>query len=131
MIRRLRDAVLRRIARVVLQRRVPADLSAGDVCSVASGGDGYGVVKVLAVESETVHVRVYKEKYGWRPERIETAALSLGSIHDPDGFGIGHLPLSRPEFGGWEPVRINREKVADEELEGYRMWQESGGGVWQ
>jgi hypothetical protein len=99
------------------------------VCSVESGGGTYGVVKVLAVDANAVHVRLYKEKFGWRPERIGTASLTLGSMHEADGFGIGHLPLARADFGGWKPVRMHCEELSDEELEGYHVWQEMGGGV--
>jgi hypothetical protein len=134
MLRQLRDALLRPIARAALRRQIPADLAAGDVCSVESGSRSYGVVKVLAVDANAVHIRLYKQKFGWGPERIETAALTLGSItlgstDDGDGFGIGHLPLARTDFGGWKPVRIHREKVSEEELEGYYVWQEMGGSV--
>jgi hypothetical protein len=111
------------------RKRVPSDLAAGDVCSVEAGESRYGIVKVLATDPDTVHVRVYKEKFGWRPERVDTGGLSLGTMHD-DEFGIGHLPLSRAGFGAWTPVRIHREPVSEDELEGFRLWQEARGGVW-
>jgi hypothetical protein len=56
--------------------------------------------------------------------------LSLGTVHDEDGFGIGHLPLSARNFAHWEPMIIGHEEVSPEELEGYNLWKESGGGVW-
>ena len=111
--------------------RYPPSLAPGDVCSVLNGDGGYSVVKVLARDPGVVHLRVYKERFGWRPARIDTESLSLGTIHDEDGFGIGHLPLSEGEFGLWEPIVTHRESVSDEELGGYEMWKESGGGVWQ
>jgi hypothetical protein len=114
------------------RRQLPPTLAAGDVCSVRSGSQGkYAIAKVLVRDPAIVHVRVYKEWFPSRPQRIETAALSLGSIHDPDGFGMGHLPLSEGAFGLWEPIVIHREPVTEDELDGYQIWKESRGGVWE
>ena len=66
----------------------------GDVCSIKSE-DHFAVVKVLSKSDDVFRVRVYKEKLPTRPASIEMRALSLGSINDPDGFGVDHLPLSR------------------------------------
>jgi hypothetical protein len=47
-----------------------------------------------------------QRKFAIRPQSVEMGALSLGSINDPDGFGVGHLPLSRGTFGSWAPGQI-------------------------
>jgi hypothetical protein len=84
----------------------------------------------LLAESDFVDVRSYREKFHERPTDKNSAQLSLGSINDPGGFGIGHLPLSLATFSSWIPVLIRNEPVADDELEGFRAWQEYQGGVW-
>jgi hypothetical protein len=122
--------VFQTIARWRLALRLPADLRAGDVCSIPGEGGTHKIVKVLAVDRRAVHIRVYKNRFPRRPFRVNTAALELGSIHDSDGFGFGHLPLSRAMFGGWSPARIQREQVDEQELDGYRAWQELNGGLW-
>ena len=38
------------------------------------------------------------------------------------------MPLTHAAFASWEPVAMRREAVIEEELEGYRMWQEAKGG---
>src|SRR5438034_3146824 len=125
-------ALFRRFALVQGRRQLPPSLAAGDVCSVRSGdGTTYSIAKVLARDPGIIHVRVYKEKFKWRPDRADTTHLSLGTIHDSDGVGVGHLPLSEGEFGLWEPIIIRREEVSVEELDGYDIWKESRGGVWQ
>jgi len=86
-------------------------------------------VKLLARDEGICHVRVYKQKFGSRPERVDPSKLSLGTIHDKDGFGMGHLPLSDEAFRAWQPVLISKTLVTSEELEGYRMWKEASGGV--
>ena len=102
-------------------------LSAGDICSIRSE-DQFSVAKILAMSRDAVHVRLYKEKFRERPTSVST--LSLGRIDDPDGFGVGHLPLSLGTFGSWLPVRFQNEPVTDDELVWVREWEKSGGGVW-
>ena len=109
-------------------RQLPSSLAAGDLCSVVSDDETFGVVKVLAVDPDGFHVRIYREKFQWRPLQARSSDLSLGSVNDPQGFGMGHLPLSRAAFGAWQPVFICREALVAEELDGYRMWQDASGG---
>ena len=97
------------------------NLAPGDVCSIKSE-DGFSVAKVLAKSSNVVHVRIYKEKFAIRPDSVGTSALSLGSIHDPDGFGVGHIPLSCATFGSWLPAKFRSEPVTDDEFIWVTEW---------
>jgi len=92
---------------------------------------GFGILKVLRVEDDVVHIRVYKNKYEKVPARVDTATLTLGTIHDKDGFGIGHQPTKLATFVSWEPQFLQHSLVEPEELEGYDYWKEAGGGVWE
>ena len=99
------------------------EFTPGQVFSGNWDDDGtYRVAKVLATDEQAVHVRVYKERFPQRPTAVDLERLTLGSIDDSDGFGVGHLPLSRDEFALWEPSLITTVGVDEEELEGYRMW---------
>ena len=128
--RRFGKNIARRLIQKFENYRLPDGLSEGDICSIESGSGGFGIVKILALEPGTVHIRLYKEKFATRPDCIDATGLSLGTIHGGDGFGIGHLPLSARNFAQWEPMIIGHEEVSPEELEGYNLWKESGGGVW-
>ena len=89
---------------------------------VRSGeGNRKGVAKVLAVDKNAVHVRLYKESFAEVPRQINMAVLT---------WGLGHIPIARATFASWQPVVIQHEPVADDELDGYRMWEEASGGVW-
>jgi hypothetical protein len=101
----------------------------GGVYSVESGDGDFGVVKVLVVDDKGVHLRVYKNKYPTRPTAVDLKTLSLGSLNDPDGFGMGHLPLSREGFAEWKPALITKDEVRKDELDGYEMWKEAGAEV--
>lgn len=121
--------VLKALAQWWLIRKLPSNLHDGDICSVVSGEDGYKIVKVLRVDESIIHIALYKNRYSQRPVEIDERILTFGKMGDSDGFGIGHLPLSRGSFAAWFPVRIQHSQVTDEELEGYRIWHESEGGV--
>jgi hypothetical protein len=90
---------------------------------------GYKVAKILVVERGAVHIRLYKNVFSERPRSVDESKLALGSIHDPDGFGIGHLPLTKKTFNSWGPILISRTSVSAEELEGYEEWKKSKGGL--
>ena len=95
-------------------------------------GDVYSIAKVLKLEPEIAHVRIYKQHFQGRPRSIDISALTLGSIHDEDGFGMGHLPLRLQTFKDREPVFLTYSEVVPEELQGYQLWKESSdGGVWE
>jgi hypothetical protein len=97
----------------------------GDIFSVDDGEGRIGIVKVLVVEPEVIHLRIYKNKFSNRPKTIEIKELSLGRLGDKDGFGIGHIPMDIDGFKNWKPEWITSSKVTKEELEGYNIWKES------
>ena len=101
---------------------------AGEIYSVRDE-HGYRVAKALVVEPGAVHIRLYKNIFSERPHSVDASKLSLGSIYDPDGFGMGHLPLTKKVFDSWEPILISRAPVSAEELEGYEEWKKSKGGL--
>ena len=102
----------------------------GGIYSV-SDGDGFAIVKILAldVDPDMVSVRIYRERFETRPPSIDPRELTLGGIDDPEGFGIGHIPVAPRDFALWFPVHHVTEPVSEDELDGYRMWKESGAGA--
>ena len=109
----------------------PSELFEGGYYSIIDG-DTYSIAKVLKLEQEIVHVRIYKQHFPQRPRSIDPAALTLGTIHDKDGFGMGHLPLRLATFLASGPMFLTHAEVTSQELEGYNVWKESaGGGVWE
>ena len=95
------------------------DLSfrAGAVCTVASGNGRFGAIKILCVTAVTIDVAIYKNKYAERPGVLDLSELSLGSVNDTDGFGIGLVTLARDGFLHWEPVVVGFEELTKEEEE--------------
>jgi hypothetical protein len=102
----------------------------GGYYSVDDGEGFYRVAKVLVADSDAVHIRLFKNKFRDRPSSVDLSTLGLGTIHDPDGFGMGHMPLARRSFSAWRPVLMGiEEPVTEEELEGYLMWLDAEGGL--
>ena len=104
---------------------------AGDLVSVVTDDQQFGVVKVLAVDAGGVHARLYVQRWERRPTLEELGELStapFGPEH-ANPFSIGHMPLSHQTFVAWQPILItSRTSVDEDELEGYRMWQEAEAG---
>ena len=102
----------------------------GDLVTVETEEDLFGVAKILEVDNGGVHVRLYVQRFSHRPTPTEIGALSTapnGPGHD-NPISVGHLPLSFGSFSGWEPNFLSAGEVVEDELEGYRMWVEAEGG---
>ena len=103
-------------------------LKAGAIYSVEDGEGAYRVAKILVLDEQGVHVRLFKNTWNERPAQIEISELSLGSVHDGEDVGLGHLPLTKKAFAAWRPILVQSGTVAKDELDGYEMWKEGGGG---
>ena len=110
-------------------KSVSNDWRVGGLYSTADGKGQFSVVKILVLEPNAVHVRIYKQRFSTRPTSIDPASLTLGQLDDKEGFSIGHLPLSKSSFELWQPVFITQQSVSEGELEGYKAWKEAKGGV--
>jgi hypothetical protein len=97
---------------------------AGELYAIP-GEDGHGVAKVLVVDEHAVHVRLYREKFVEPPMGVEESQLSIGRFDDPQGFGVGHVPVSRATWAGWTPVFLGASTVSPDELAGYEIWRDA------
>ena len=105
------------------------DLDAGLAPLLSVRVDGsFGVIKVLRTEGQVVHLRMYSDRWEARPYDIDPWALRLGRADEPVP-GIGHMPITRSAMGPWEPKLERLVMVGPDELEGYRMWRDTHGGV--
>jgi hypothetical protein len=115
----------------VSTRSAPSELFEGAYYSIVDG-ETFSIAKILKLYPEIVHVRIYKQHFSQRPRSIDPAALTLGTIHDKDGFGMSHLPLRLVTFLNSDPIFLTHTEVTPQELEGYNFWKESAdGGVWE
>lgn len=99
-------------------------IKAGSICTIDDGNGKFGIVKVLVINEQEAHVKIYKNSYDDRPSQVDIKTLSLGSFNDKaGGFGIGHVPLEREGFDNWKPISIAYEEVTEDDLVGYEIWK--------
>ena len=99
-------------------------LKTGDICTVQEGNGWFGVVKVLLIDADRIHVKMYQNKFDTRPEMIDPDSLFMGPV-DPEENGItmAHLPYQKSEFNAMKPEVEAYEPVTPEELEAFRIWK--------
>ena len=89
---------------------------------------GYKVAKILRVDRTAVHLRMYSDRWAIPPETLDPWLLRLDR-YEAVVPGIGHIPVSHSSFASLEPAFERLAMVGTAELDGYRQWAESGGGV--
>lgn len=100
----------------------------GGIYSVVSG-KAYQVAKLLKVDERGVHLRLYANAWDQRPAKLNLEDLSLSAPEGEEGGrAIGHMPLARQAFLVMGPHYVTDAPVTEEELDGYRMWEEGKGG---
>jgi hypothetical protein len=110
--------------------RSGADWVEGGLYLVEAEGGGFSVVKILKLEDEGVHVRVYSNRFDVAPGEIDEGSLHVAGVNRDSGVppGVGHLPLATDSFTAWTPRYVKTVSVDVSELDGYRQWKEEGGG---
>lgn len=90
----------------------------------------YSVLKILKLDDRGVHVRLYSNQFQAPPRQIdETTLFMVGVDRKPtETLGMGHAPISKRSFQGWNATFFQQSSVKEEELEGYKMWLEAKGG---
>ena len=109
-----------------------SDIKQGYFYATPREKGGYNVLKVLKTDNEGVHIRLYSNVYPNLPTSLDVTTLYLAGLEEQSeqvDLGIGHLPISFNNFITWHAVPLNQfEAVSEEQLEGYRTWQEAEGG---
>ncbi len=101
---------------------------AGGLYSVIDDQGHYRTAKVVALDADGIHLRLYKNRWERRPKEVAPNSLALGTINDQDGFGVGHLVLTKEDFGSWKPMFLFRADLTPDELAGVKMWRQGAGG---
>ncbi len=104
------------------------EIVVGGLCATKDEDGTYRVTKVLVVDDFAVHIRIYANRFDELPTDVDPSVLNLGGINSDGGFGIGHAPMAKEGFFNDHPQFIKQVPVADEELEGYRLYLEAMGG---
>jgi hypothetical protein len=102
----------------------------GGMYSTPQDDGTYTVIKILKLDDQGVHIRMYSNVFESLPASIDESTLYMAGVdRGPDeALGMGHAPISRQSFATWGAEFIQQSSVSPEELEGYDMWLEAGGG---
>jgi hypothetical protein len=100
----------------------------GGLYSILANTGKYKIVKILVLDEEGVHLRLYQNAFDERPRKINVHELVLGKFGDE--FSAGHLPVTDEVFTRSAPAFIAKTSITEEELEGYYMWRDNDGGYW-
>lgn len=102
----------------------------GGLYSYQNSKGKYQIIKILKVEDQGVHVRMYSNSFDAPPSHIEESSLYMSGMNKKPGeaLGMGHIPVSTDSFRSWKISFIQQSKVTAEELDGYNLWHEAGGG---
>lgn len=97
--------------------------------SFAAGDGRFSIAKILAVDADAIHIRMYGRRFDRRPHSVALDQLVLEPYVPGQALlSFGHLPISRRTFLQWRPRLVDRGlPVSDDELEGYEMWRQQGG----
>lgn len=112
-------------------RQEPVDIVLGGLYSTQKFDGFYGIVKVLAVQDNTVHLCAYKNRYRSRPRRVDPDSLSialstqeLAHLEEvPCYVGLLHIPIALETFRHSDYVYITQTPVTPAEL----AWEQEEG----
>ena len=102
----------------------------GGLYSTRNDSGSYSVLKILKLDPQGVHVRIYSNQFADHPSKLDESKLYMAGVDRKpnESLGMGHAPISRRSFASWGARFITIAPVRQDELEGYEMWKEASGG---
>lgn len=81
----------------------------------------YSILKVLAHDESTIHLRVYKNIFKTMPTSVDPAGLTIlmtpeDRRRSPQNIGLAYYPMDKKRFESEEYVYIMKTEVTEEEL---------------
>jgi hypothetical protein len=92
-----------------------ADLIEGGVYAQRTGVLRWSAFKILKLDRDVAHIRIYGNKFWRRPNDTVLSVLD---------WSVGHMPISRASVATWSLHLIAVQPVHDDELEGYNIWKD-------
>ena len=89
------------------------ELKTGGIYATRNDEGKYSLSKILVLEDEAIHIRLYNEEFDEIPKSVSSDDLT---------FLLGHAPMARKGFLSDDPKFVTLESVSDSELAGYRMY---------
>ncbi|MEM7478946.1 MAG: hypothetical protein AAF483_28520 [Planctomycetota bacterium] len=103
----------------------PSRIVVGGLYATKWDDGKFRIIKVLALDSETAHLRLYAEKFDRVSETIDSEQLTLGDVFGDGPVGLGHFPVAKSSFFNEERQFLKKEEVKESELDGFRTYMEA------
>jgi len=105
------------------------DLKEGGLYAFKNDNGSYSVMKLLKVESDGVHVKVYSNQFDSPPTQVDESKLYLAGLnHKPnETLGLEDAPMSAQSFQNYKATFVQQSTVTPQELEGYNTWKKANG----
>ncbi len=104
-------------------------LKEGGIYSFKNDNGAYSVLKILKVEGEGLHIRIYSNQFDAPPTQVDERTLTVaGMDHKPNEIlGQADLPILKERFDNYKAAFVQQSTVKDDELQGYKTWKAAGG----
>lgn len=103
-------------------------LERGGLYSVEDGRGMFRPAKIIAYDSNIIHIRLYSNALAFRPDTMIVDTLRLAE-HPGELPSYEHFPMSRHLFISWGAEYAGSAPVTPDELEMVEEWKNSGAGV--
>jgi hypothetical protein len=107
----------------------PSGLKEGGIYSFKNENGAFSVLKILKVESDGLHIRIYSNQFDAPPTQVDEGTLIIAGLdHKPNEIlGQADLPILKERFDNYKATFVQQSTVKPEELEGYNTWKKAGG----
>lgn len=93
-------------------------LKPGGIYGLQRSNGSYGLVKILVVEPNVIHIRSYTNKYTALPTSVDEDSLQ---------YSVGHTPVEAKAFLMNRLTLVKQGQVTGEEMEGYSEYKRAIG----
>ena len=102
----------------------------GGLYHVRNEDGTFSVLKILKLDDNGVHICQYSNQYPAPPSAVDESTLYMVGVDrkPEEKLGMGHLPISKKSFAGWNASFFQQSSISEDELEGYKVWLEAKGG---
>ena len=97
-------------------------LKTGDICTIDAGNGKYGIIKILSIEPERIHIKLFANRFIVRPEKIDIADLYMLSVDDEAANCAEHLPMDKGNFTKLDAQTVGSQSITREEANNYLTW---------
>lgn len=106
------------------------ELVEGGLYVVDNEGVGYRPLKIVKLDAEGVHVRLFSNVYSKVPAHIRQDELFISdsNLLPYLPFGYRHIPFRRASFEDLKPIFVERSAVSADEMSDYEIWLGKDGG---